>query len=231
MNEIGIIGANESAPSDQAAHGLTKLNRIIDQWQTQKRFVYYTEHTSYTFTTSRQSYTIGPTGNFVATRPTKIEGANVIRVSADPDERWPLQVIEVQDYAEIQIPAESGDEPSRLYYQPTVPNGTLWPWPFPENTAAALANKLELFTWVQLSAFVLDTNINLPPGYEDALTWTLAESLLPSYGKSSSPELEVQARRARGAIQTVNSKAPKIATQDLGMPSLHSYYLPEERDS
>ena len=220
LRELAIVSPEETPSADDLAWVLNVANRLVSQWNTRKRFIVVMSIQSFTFTTSQQSYSIGRSAaNFNADRPSKIEWANLIQTSVNPNERWPLEVIEVADYGEITIPTETAEIPAELYYAPTVPNGTLWPWPYPEDTAAAKNNKLELAMWTRLASFTaLDTAIDLADGYDDAIVLSLAERLAPSFGLSVSPELEAAARRARSAIQSVNSKAPKLATRDSGMP-------------
>lgn len=211
FTELGLIAAGESPASGDSTFGLEKLNRLLTGWATQRRMVFVMNHASYAFGSSKQSYTIGPaatTPDFTATRPVKIERANVILVAGDPDVRAPLEVINTSDYASLGIPALSAEYPSKLYYQPTVSKGTLWPWPYPTNTA----NKLELFTWNQLAEIaVADVGVDypLPPGYDEAIILSLAESLCPAYGKQVSPELARMAQRARAAIAELNHAPPK----------------------
>ena len=55
----------------------------------------------------------------------------------------PLPVIEVDDYSAVPIAEHTSTYPTCVYYQPTYPNGTLWPWPYPTDITA----ELELFMW------------------------------------------------------------------------------------
>ncbi len=224
LKEIGALAADESPASYETTFCLRKLNRLLDSWNTRKLFAYVINHNSYTFATSKQSYTIGPassTPDFTAPRPVRIERANLVLVAGAPDSNIPLEIINTDDYAALQVPALSG-LPTKLYYQPTVTKGTLWPWPYPTDTA----NKLELFTWNQLGSIAsadLATAYALPPGYEDAIIYSLAESLLPSFPAFATPSLvatlERLGREARANISGLNSRIPKMDTQDWGIPA------------
>lgn len=207
LMEIGVLAQGEAASGADTEFCRGKLNRIIGVWRTRRLFVPYLSHDSYPWVTSKQSYTIGPSGaDFTAARPNRIEGANLIVVGSLTNTRNPLEIIDHQQYAAISIPALSG-LPSRLYYQPTVPSGTLWPWPYPTDTT----DQLELITWKQLAEFTdPSTGQDLADGYEEALTMDLAESLCSAYGKSVTPQLVEMARRAKAAIQSANTKAPLL---------------------
>lgn len=220
------IGDAFNAPSDEdLALALGWLNRMIDRWNADRLNIYYMADDSYAWTTSKQSYTIGPTlADFTAVRPAKIERANLIVVSTDPDYRKPLEVIDVSDYSEITVPAQSGSEPDRIYYKATYPNGTIYPWPYPENDADVLLNKLELFTWAQLSALAaLSASIYLPPGYEDAITLSLAEKLCIPFEKAVPQALAREASKARGIIKSLNANPAKLKTRDSGIPTAASW--------
>ena len=216
--EIGVIDANRTMSAEEADYGLDKLNRMIDLWNAKQSFVVVIEHNSYTWTTSRASYTIGPTGNLVGTRPLRIERANLVLTAAD-NYRKALHIYEVMDWAQIPYPAEDGAEADLIYYAPTTPNGTIYPWPYPENTASALANKLELYTWAPHSAFAdLDTSYDFAPGYDMSMVLSLAESLAGPFGRSISQDLREEARKARSVLAVINLKPPRLKTRESGIP-------------
>lgn len=221
LYELNKLGQGQTIAPADLAFGLLKLNRLIDQWKAERRFVYYIAHESYPFAASKQSYTIGPSGaDFNAARPVRIEYANLIVTETTPNYSKPLNVIEVSDYSEINVPAQSGAEPFVIYYQATHPNGTIFPWPYPENAPGPLANRLELYTWAQLSGFALaSTTVELPPGYEEAITLTLAEKLAQAFGKTVSAEFRDETRKARSIIGHINTVAPRMKTCDFGIPT------------
>ena len=222
---LNKLGVGQSITEADQTLGLKQLNLLIDRWRVKRSYVIYFNHASYSFDTSQQSYTIGQdSADFEADRPIKIIRANLIRTGDDPNTHIPLLVYEMDEYASLSVPATSGQEPDRIYYQPTFPNGTLWPWPYPENDADILANELELFTWSYMTSWATtDTSVDLAPGYEDALTLSLAERLTVPYGVAMNPELKDQARQARASIARINTIPKKIATRDYGIPMSEGY--------
>lgn len=214
-HEIGRLNPDGSLSSEDAQFGFEKLNRLISVWRTKRLFVYAIVPTQYVFTTSKQIYTIGPTGDFVAVRPNKIVRANLVRTAPTIDEHIPLEILDMQqDYSRVRYPATSGAEPYVLFVRYDYPNVSLIPWPYPEaGNAVALANALELFTWSPLSSFAdLTTLYDLPDGYEDAVTLTLGERLCSAMGVTCSPELRESAAAARVAVGSLNSVPPKLDT-------------------
>lgn len=212
LEDLGVIEAGGTPASADSTLGLSHLNRLIDAWAAEQRFVFYESIAAYEFSTSAQSYTIGPSGtsaSFTAARPVKILRANVIIVASTPDLHIPLRVYNTDDYASLALPAQSADYPHSLYYQPTLSKGTLWPYPYPTVTT----NKLELVTWNQLAEISsAGTEYPLPPGYRDAIIRTLAESLAKPFGVSLDEDYHRLARNARASIAVLNSKPPTIDT-------------------
>ena len=205
LTEIGWLAQGETPTYNDGDYCRRRLNRMLDSWATRGLYCYYLDHTNHTFTTSAQSYTIGASGaDFTAARPEHILKANLM--SSD-GYRTPLYVVEwPADYGRITAPATSGT-PNTLYYQPTVPNGVLYPYPYPTDTASGL----ELFTTVALQTYsALNTAYHLPPGYQEAITCSLAELLCTAYGRPLTPELVTAARNARVNIQAVNNRTPLL---------------------
>jgi len=214
--ELGILQAGESLSAEDADFLLRKLNRMLGIWRTRKRFVYQIVSNAFTLSASQVSYTIGPSGgDFTLANgvPAKIERAYIVLTADDPDSKVPLRIIEVDQYADISIPAQTDSYSRALYYKRGPLLGTLYLWPKPTDTA----NQLELWTWTLLSTFAtLDTSADLPDGYEEAITLSLAEACCgKAFGIELSGELQMQARLARRAIQSLNSSAPRLVSDIL----------------
>src|SRR5687767_9447399 len=95
IDELGIYEPGETPSSNDRNLGLRQLNRMVQQWNLQRRFSYVVNHVAYTLTASQASYSIGPSGgNFTmaGVRPLRIERANLIRVADTPDTRIQLHV-------------------------------------------------------------------------------------------------------------------------------------------
>lgn len=216
--EIGAIATGETPSASDLALGLSKLNRMIGLWNAQSLLVPYVDSAEFAFGTSKQSYTIGPaasSADFTSARPIRIVAASIVLVSSSPYTYIPLDVMNVEEYGDIRVPATSSTIPTRLYYKPTVTKGTLYPWPYP----TVVTNKLSIDYWAQLAEVATADTIALAPGYEEALTTSLAEALGPSFGRTIAPELEKQAQMARSVIKGLNSQAPKLGSDFPGSGS------------
>lgn len=93
---------------------------------------------------------------------------------------FPVGIIDVVAYEMIGLKNLSGAWPKYIYYQPTYPNGNVTVWPLPTS------GEMHLFADTQLAQFFnLSDTIDLPPGYNAALMWCLAEQLMPFYPATS----------------------------------------------
>lgn len=216
LSEIGVIYAEEPVSESTLDFCFARLNRMLDSWAAQRRFVYYIKQESFPFVLSQQSYTIGPTGDFVTKRPLKIERCNLILMSGTSETHIPLAVINVDDYAIMAMPNLTSSFPSKVYYQPTFPDGTLYPWPIP----ADVNNKLEIFSGHQLDKFEqMDDEMFFPPGYEEAITLSLAELLCLPFGRSLEINLADNARKAR---EVIAGQKHTSLTQTTDVPDISS---------
>lgn len=152
-----------------------------------------------------------------STRPVKIVNANIIlNPTSGPESytRVPMRIVDHDWWANQRVPKIQTDLPTHLYYQPDWPNGSMFLWPVPD-----VGYPVEIETWTNLTNFPnLTQTFTMPPGYEDAITYSLAERLCPSFGRPIDQTLVALGRNARGLIQGNNVKAPTITTQDYGLP-------------
>jgi hypothetical protein len=152
-------------------------------------------------------------------RPVQIDSANILLTNATPLAKVPLFVhngMAGADYwANVRVPQVLSTIPTDLYYAPQFPNGQIYLWPM-----QSFAYGIELWVFNDLPEMVLTTTAFVfPQGYENAITYSLAESICPAFNKVLSPTLAALAVRARSAIQSLNSKSPTQETKDSGIPS------------
>lgn len=221
LTEAGVLGQGETAESHDASDALRQLNHLLDSWRLQRLLCHKIDIARHTLTVDQKIHTIGPSGDFLAERPTRITKANIIITSDDEDAeeyRYPLQICETaREWAAASNQDITADIPSVLYCDYAFPDANLYLWPVP-----SVAYDLELFTWHKLPRFTsLSQKLQLPPGYYDALMLSLAERLCTRFGVV--PEIRAQisadASLARKRIIDVNVSAPRLKTIDSGMPT------------
>jgi hypothetical protein len=204
MQELGVLAQGVNASSANLAWGIEKLNDMIDLWNTNNIIVPYIDNIPYAIASSKTSYTIGPSGaDFTGKRPIKIEGANWINTSGD---KYSLECINVDSYFN-EPKLTSGTIPSRLYYKPTYPLGTIYLIPYPSGAGGYL----EIWANNQLSQFSdLTTTYSLPQGYRLPIKSNLAVSLAPSFQVEVSPMLAATANNSLLAIKSMNTRAVPV---------------------
>lgn len=212
MLEIGVLAPGETPSSPEATFALSKLNRLLDNWNAEELFVYDVQFTRLTLTPNKNPHTIGPVGaDFSANpRPVDVEFANLILTDQSPEIRKPLGLIDDIQWASIRVQSLATQYPLYMHYHRDWPNGQILLWPVP-----TYSYDIELVTRTSFNSFVALTDpISFPPGYEDAMTLTLAESLCPTFTKALDAVLANKASEARARIKSQNIQVPELGCDD-----------------
>lgn len=219
--EIGALAPGENADPSEAQFALTRLNKLVDSWNTKKVYIFNEELLDFLLVPNLQPHTIGPapTGNpppaaptfqITGSRPVRISNANIILNNVTPPVRNPLKMRDKDWWANLRLQGIRTTLPSDLYYSPSWPNGSLFIWPVP---SFAYGIELEVETILQGFNTLADT-FSCPPGYPLALELTLAELLCPAFERQPSPVLVSAASEARRAVQGLNAPAPRIGLDE-----------------
>lgn len=214
LAQIGSYAQGQVVSAADMQFSIITLNRIIDSWNAKRRTIYSKDFTTYTLIPNHQPHTIGPSGDFVvSSRPIKILNANIVLSGTSPTVNSPLNIRDADWWAANLVQGLTSGLPTDLYYNPAFANGQLNLWPI-----STVAHGIQLETLFILTQVTQLTIVNLPPGYDDALTLTLAEHLSEPFSKALTPGLIKLAREARATIVVPNLAAPRISTWDSGMP-------------
>lgn len=235
LNEIGVVAAAESPQPSDAQFALRKLQRLLDAWNANERYIYSLTFPTFAIPTGRTpnadksvSFTIGPSTvtpavDFVVigARPVRIESANLIFTNTQPYVKSPINIRDDDWWHGQRIPGITSQVPTDLYYDVSFPAGHVYLWP-----VETVGYLLELEIWSALTQVTkLTDTINFPQGYEKALVLSLAEDLA---GPMQSPiDVRAAAAKARAEIQGNNVAAPKldlsagIPASGRGLPSFN----------
>ena len=228
LREAGVLGLGHTLSAEDYQSALRRLNFMLAEWQTTRHMLYKLENKNIE-STGASAYTIGPTGNIVYTiRPSKLYGAffqvannliggdfstdfssdfEVVITSNAGNTDIPLIILPArEDYNRIQQKRQSGD-PCYCYYEPSMPNGTVYLWPVPPPGRISLV--LTVLTPLQVLTS-LNTEITLPPEYLSALHYNLAVRLALSHGRAENPGLAAQARNSRNVVKKANTQIPLL---------------------
>ncbi len=211
MLEINAAGAGETISAADASLGLSKLNRMLDAWNADGMYLYATTLFQGTLTANKNPHTLGTSGNspdftITVARPTVITEANLVLTDVTPNIFRPLQIQDDAWWMNNPVPTLETQIPYYLYPNYSWPNAQLYLWPVPTK-----AYDIRLLIDTLLASVALSDTFTMPPGYEDAITLSLAESLCSPFNKTPSGMLVQGAMEARARIRNLNVDAPTMA--------------------
>ena len=204
LGKLGIVSPGEALRAGDANDGLLALNRILDAWKLESLYAYATETIQHTTAGEAASLTIGDGGDIdVSERPVRFEDGCFYRFGGLDYEISPLTEAE---FNRIGLKAVGTLGPTWMEYNPSFPLGRLQF--FPRVPSGAVLN---LPVQKRLDAFAaLTTEYTLPPGYERALVFTLAEEVAADYEREIPPTVARNAAAARRILKRANFKVPQL---------------------
>ncbi len=231
LKTIGVLGTGESPSAADAADAFDLLNELVDAWAIQALTVLTVDRQVYALVSGQggpdNPYTYGPGGDWdtgTAARPPLIQQANLLLNTSTPAVRIPLPILTTAMFSATQVPALENPLPTTLYYNDTVPTGTVVLWPIP----TAAVNEIELFVPLVMPGFAtLDTLYVCPPGYAKAFRLGLADSCVTFFGVGG----EIAAKIRQDATQALlDVKVSNVEMADLSLdpgftPDLHGSYV------
>ena len=213
---LGQLWTPGGGPSpENLVEGCTFLNQLLDSWNTMRNALYSVSDLTFTLTSGKYIYTMGPGGDFNGPRPQKIQRIDLIYETMPQLLRLPIDLIDVDEWAGIRVPNLPNAVPFKCYcdygYSQSNPTGlaTLYFWPGPMSGFG-----IEMWIWNALnSALGLADTLYAPPGYARALTYGLAADMMPLYPKRVTPMREAQimrtAEEARAWVMSLNAPNPQ----------------------
>jgi hypothetical protein len=214
--EIGAYAAGEQIPIGDAADLLEKLQRVIDTFNARDPMIYNVNFQTFTIIPNTQPITIGPGQMFdVNQRPRDIISASVILNNTQPTQvEIRLNIRDQQWWANQIVKNLTSTYPTDLYYSPDWADGGIYLWPIPTQANAILLQiPLVLGEYTSYAQ-----QFSMPPGYWDAIVYSLAVALGPMYERPISADLLRLRTEAIKAMQSNNIASPRGITADAGMP-------------
>jgi hypothetical protein len=204
--DAGIVGIDESVEQPILNRAWKQMNWLLSQWN-RKRFLVYHLVTVGIASTGATVYSVGKGCDFpIDPRPDRAESAFLRFLNAPNTGNLnvdiPIRIIQsMEDYNRITV-KNIGTIAWQLFYDPTWPTGTVYPWPIPQ------ASQYGIFICFKetLTRFAsLQQKINLPPEYEPAIHWTMVRRLRASYQMPPDSTVNSLARDALNSIRDANS--------------------------
>lgn len=184
FTDIGVLSPGETLEAAFAADGLLKLNGLVSWWATQSLTSLVNQRSVFTLIANQATYLIGPGGtntSFQVARPMVLDNAGILLNATTPAVEKPIGQMTDDMYANLSIKTLVSTLFTQVYYNPTMPNGTVFLWPTP-NTAD---NNLVLYYRTVLAEFAdyATTLYTLAPAFQLALEYNLALLLATPYGR------------------------------------------------
>lgn len=202
---LGVLASGETAEASQTQDALTTMNAMVSAWKNDGLLIYKNQIQTVSLIASQQSYTIGTLGDFAIDRPDYIVEAKYSLNNIE----YPIEILNLKQWADIPNKLVSGSIPTKLYYNPEYPLGVLYFWPLPNGASSVVlyyGNSIDSFTSI-------NTTVSLPPGYEDLLVYGTAERIAPEYGKDLSASSYKILKETISGIKRRNTK-PHYAIPD-----------------
>lgn len=205
---LGVYSIGEEPSAEESQDALVTFNALMDSISN-GGMVYEKTLDSIALTAATASYTVGPSGATVTTRPVRVLGESYILFNGVS---YPLDLLSLQEYNDIGVKTSQGI-PIGVWVQAAMPNITLTFWPVPDQ-----AMTLKLWSDKQIvGTLALTTTLSLPPGYAD-LAYLLAVELAPEYEVAVPDPVAKGAARCRRILKRTNLQVPKLT---LDVPGLY----------
>ena len=197
---IGALAAGETIEAEDAADSLRAFNEMAESWSVERLAVYTTQNQSFSWPVSQASRTIGPTGNFVGTRPSMLDSSTYF-VDPTTGLSYQVELITEAQYNAIALKTATSTFPQVVWFDPLMPNAVLTVYPVP--TRVLTWNIVALAPLAQSAS--LATDIAFPPGYARAFRFNLACELAAEYGVEPSAQVRRLAIASKRNLKRVNN--------------------------
>jgi hypothetical protein len=168
---LGYLGNTEVMSAADANAGLNVFNAMLDSWNGESLTAYAWQTLNFNLVSGTSVYTIGPTGVWVAQRPTQIYDAFI----TDANQlNYPLAILTQDKWNNIGMLTITSQIPTAIFYDSQYPNGIINIFPIPLlNYTITLNCELQIANFVNLT-----TAFSMPPGYLRAYTSNLSLELM-----------------------------------------------------
>lgn len=193
LQRNGVLTKDEDPSGDEASDGLSMLNDMISSWSNDSLLIYARQQENFPLVSGQASYTIGSGGDFNTGRPLQILTAFTRIGSID----YPIDIIPDDAFDRITQKSISSSIPSAMKYEASFPLGVITIYPVPTTGTLYIRTEKELTQFA-----TLDTDVELPPGWNKALTYNLAVESAGEYGQPVDEATYQLAMNALGKIKT-----------------------------
>lgn len=170
-SDAGKLSAGETLNGDQITKGMRRLRDLVNTYQTQGLKLWLNSLYTLTLTEGTATYTFGPAGSVVMTKPLRV----IMATYVNDDVSRTLTPLSWNDYLSLSNRAQEGAVTSYFVNkQQTTMNVSLWQVP----DATAAEGTVQLLLQQQVTDPIsLTETMNFPVEWRMALHWGLAAEL------------------------------------------------------
>jgi hypothetical protein len=204
LTEIGALSPGEPLRAAELQQGSVILGQMLDAWQADRLYVWAMQRILLVPATLKQTYTLGVGGDFNIPRPAKITRYGVVNLG-NPQQPLELALDSLTEAQWSTIPVKNiaSALPKRIWDDQQFPLRNLNFWPVPN-----VQVNFTVYQWSAISTWPdYVTDVTFPPGYLEAIRYSLALRLAPSFGAAAqvTPLLVQLATSALNRIKTMNA--------------------------
>lgn len=206
MVRAGVLASGETPKAPEMSDAITSLGDMLDSWSLERLTVFGTSTQEVTMY-GQSSFTIGPSGQVHGTRPNSFVSGFVRGQSGDT----PVYQVSTAFMDSVSSKGITGDA-CWISLNGTMPDATVRLWPVPFGV-------LHMRVTQPMRAIADPTDeLDLPPGWYQALVTNLAVHLCEEYGQPVTATLAATAAEAKGVIKRANIE-PAVAQFDMALLS------------
>jgi hypothetical protein len=197
---LGVLAEGETPSSETLADALFAMNQMIDSWNTERLSVFSTQDQTFTWPSGEIYRHLGPTGDFVGTRPVLLDDATYFR---DPvtNVSFGIKFINQQQYDGIAVKTVTSTYPQVMWINMEYPNIQMTIYPKPTRDLEWHFISVQELT----QPANLATDLAFPPGYLRAFRYNLACEMAPEFGVEPSPQVKRIAMVSKRNIKRINN--------------------------
>lgn len=197
----GIVATGETPSATELSDSLDTLNELLESMNIQELMIYTNTSTQFPVVGGKGTYTVGPTGDVMITRPTKIEQASYQIGSLE----IPMDIIGTFEYNKIQLKNLLSPIPRILYYNTDYVLSSVVLYPVP----SASGGFIDIYYNKPIPyVLTLSDVLVLPPGYSRLLRYNLAIELGAEFGNPVDPRIIAIAASSVDDVKVNNNVTP-----------------------
>jgi hypothetical protein len=200
LRRIGQLAESELPSAATMQDSIVAFNNLLESWSIERLSVFSTQTQVYTWPANQRVRTLGPTGDFVGTRPVEID-ASTYFIDPTVGISFGVNLVSQIQYNSLALKTVTSTYPSVLWVNMTYPNIELTVYPVP-----TLNLEWHLVSVQNLAPVTSSTSeINFPLGYKRAFSFNLSCELAAQFGVEPLPRVVRIADISKRNLKRINA--------------------------